>query len=58
VADGFASGRAALEAIPKLDPDVIISDILMPAPNGWDLAREVRKLEAVLMALVEKARAL
>src|SRR3954468_18543315 len=44
-ADGFASGKAALEAVRKLDPDVIISDIAMPAPNGWDLAREVRRLK-------------
>ena len=41
-ADGFASGKSALEALVKLDPDVIISDIAMPTPNGWDLARAVR----------------
>ena len=40
-AEGFGSGRAALEGIARLDPDVIISDIAMPAPNGWDLARHV-----------------
>ena len=41
-AEGFGSGKAALEAIGSLDPDVIISDIAMPAPNGWDVARQVR----------------
>ena len=41
-AEGFASGRRGLEGIEELDPDVIISDIAMPAPNGWDIARQVR----------------
>lgn len=42
-ADGFGSGRAALEAFAHTDPDVVISDIAMPAPNGWDLAKELRR---------------
>lgn len=42
-ADGFGSGKAALDAFYSVDPDVIISDIAMPPPNGWDLAKEVRK---------------
>jgi len=41
-ADGFGSGRAALDNFYRIDPDVIISDIAMPAPNGWDVAKEVR----------------
>ena len=41
-ADGFASGRRGLEGIAALEPDVIISDIAMPPPNGWDIARHVR----------------
>jgi CheY-like chemotaxis protein len=41
---GYASGKAALEGIQKLDPDVIISDLTMPNPNGWDIASQVRKL--------------
>jgi len=44
-AEGFGSGREALKGIHRLDPDVIISDIAMPPPNGWDIAREVRKLK-------------
>jgi CheY-like chemotaxis protein len=44
-AEGFGSGAAALEAISRLDPDVIISDIAMPAPNGWDVAKKVRVLK-------------
>jgi CheY-like chemotaxis protein len=44
-AEGFGSGAAALEAIARLDPDVIISDIAMPAPNGWDVAKKVRAMK-------------
>jgi DNA-binding response OmpR family regulator len=43
-AEGFSSGAAALEAIGRLDPDVIISDIAMPPPNGWDVAKKVRAM--------------
>ena len=42
-ADGFASGQAALDQLHSVDPDVIVSDIAMPAPNGWEVAKEVRK---------------
>lgn len=43
--EGFGSGSEALKGIAKLDPDVIVSDIAMPAPNGWDIAKEVRRLK-------------
>ena len=42
-AEGFSSGDAALEAIGRLEPEVIISDIAMPPPNGWDIAKRVRE---------------
>lgn len=29
------NGRAALEAIPRFDPDVILLDLLMPEMDGW-----------------------
>ena len=43
--EGFGSGREALKGIAEIDPDVIVSDIAMPAPNGWDVAKEVRRLK-------------
>ena len=43
-ADGFDSGQAALEHLSRADPDVIISDVAMPGANGWDVAKEVRRL--------------
>lgn len=41
--EGFANSKVALDAIPKVNPDVLILDIAMPALNGWDFAKEVRK---------------
>ena len=41
---GFSSGREALKRLEEFDPDVVISDIAMPSLNGWDLAREVRRV--------------
>lgn len=43
-AEGFASGKAALNSLRAYDPDVIISDVAMPTVNGWDIAREVRRI--------------
>ena len=37
-------GRAALEAVRKFQPDVIVMDIAMPLLNGIDAARQIRKL--------------
>ena len=42
-AKGFASGKAALDAVGTFDPDVVIADIAMPAVNGWDVARTIRR---------------
>jgi len=43
-AEGFASGKAALDSLRAYDPDVVISDVAMPTVNGWDIAREVRRI--------------
>lgn len=41
-AEGFGSGKAALDRLAEFDPDVIISDIAMPQLSGWDVAKAVR----------------
>ncbi len=41
-----ASARAALEALEQAPFDVLVSDILMPEANGYDLIRKVRALGA------------
>jgi len=47
-AQGFdtESAHDAIEAIAKaeaLQPDLVLSDIHMPGPNGWDFALELRR---------------
>jgi signal transduction histidine kinase len=38
-------GRAALTQLPKVVPDIVISDVAMPGMSGYDLARRVRELD-------------
>ncbi|MBI4593392.1 MAG: response regulator transcription factor [Candidatus Rokubacteria bacterium] len=37
-----ASGAEALAVAAREAPDLILLDIMMPAPNGWDVCRELR----------------
>jgi DNA-binding NarL/FixJ family response regulator len=37
-----SDGRDVLTAVKSLDPDIVVLDISMPAPNGIDTARELR----------------
>ena len=37
------SGRQALDAVPRLDPDVIVLDISMPGLNGFETAEELKR---------------
>ncbi len=39
------SGRDALDRMPKLTPDIVISDVAMPGMSGYDLARHIRELQ-------------
>ncbi len=36
------NGKAALELV-KQGPDLVVLDIMMPEPNGWEVCREIRK---------------
>ncbi|HEV2826209.1 MAG TPA: diguanylate cyclase [Pyrinomonadaceae bacterium] len=38
-----ANGREALSAIESFQPDLIVSDIMMPEVNGYELARRIRE---------------
>src|SRR5262245_3097990 len=38
------SGPAALDQVPKISPDIVMSDVAMPGMSGYDLARHIRTL--------------
>lgn len=37
-----ASGKEALKLMEKMEPDLILLDIMMPEMNGWDVAAEMK----------------
>lgn len=38
----FDSGAAALENLERVDPDLILADVVMPGPSGYELCRQVK----------------
>jgi CheY-like chemotaxis protein/anti-sigma regulatory factor (Ser/Thr protein kinase) len=40
-----SSGHVALRELPGVHPDIVISDVAMPGMSGYDLAREIRRLD-------------
>ena len=41
---GAADGKEALKLVAKEDPDIIILDVMMPKVDGYEVAKELRKL--------------
>jgi putative two-component system response regulator len=37
------NGRAALEIVAREQPDVVLSDVLMPEPDGFEVCREIKR---------------
>jgi DNA-binding NarL/FixJ family response regulator len=46
------TARAAVEAVEKLNPDLVLADITLPGRNGLELIRDLRALRASLPVLV------
>ena len=42
--DGYGNGKAALEAIQRESPDILITDIQMPIMDGEELCHQIRQL--------------
>jgi two-component system alkaline phosphatase synthesis response regulator PhoP len=38
-----SDGEAALEAVRRIMPDLVILDVLMPRMDGWEVAKELKK---------------
>jgi two-component system response regulator DesR len=56
-----ADGRQARIAVLDLDPDLLITDLSMPNPDGLQLAYELKKvgcLTKIIMLTMHKKRAL
>jgi len=55
----FGDGRAALESVRQSAPDLILSDVMMPRSDGFELLREIRRDPALreLPVLLLSARA-
>lgn len=47
---GITDGRAALDEVRRLQPAIILLDIIMPFINGWDILAEL-KLDPALQAI-------
>jgi PAS domain S-box-containing protein len=56
--DAFADGQAALESCARHPPDVLVSDVTMPALHGYELIDRLRKdgRTAVIPVLLLSAR--
>jgi DNA-binding response OmpR family regulator len=42
---GAHDGEEALSTVRTFDPDVVVLDIAMPRLNGWEVARQIRKVK-------------
>jgi CheY-like chemotaxis protein len=59
-AESAKDGEAALQAVERRCPDVVLLDITLPDMNGWDLAKRLRQqangAEPLLIAITGWAR--
>ncbi len=44
VVDEVHNGKECLEQLPKSNPDMIITDLVMPIMDGFEMVRQIRKL--------------
>ena len=51
-----SDGQAALDAIERIMPDMVIADVMMPVMDGWELTRELRDAYPRLPIMLVTAR--
>ena len=52
-----ANGRAALDLLDEVTPDLMLLDLMMPVMDGWALLHEVRRRGLTSRVIVVSARA-
>jgi CheY-like chemotaxis protein len=40
--ESVASGREALERLDELNPDIVLVDVVMPGPSGYEICRRIK----------------
>ena len=50
--ESVGSGREALDRIPVLRPDLVLADVVMPEPSGYDVCRAVKDSERPVPVLL------
>ena len=48
--ESVGSGKEALERFPLLRPDLVLADVVMPEPSGYDVCHAVKTSERRRMA--------
>jgi CheY-like chemotaxis protein len=43
--ESVASGQEALDCLPEMKPDLVLADVVMPGPAGYDLCRRIKESE-------------
>lgn len=49
------SGEEALEVYPTLNPSMVLLDVMMPGRDGWEVCREMKKLNSNVRVIMVTA---
>jgi CheY-like chemotaxis protein len=50
--ESVASGREALERLNELRPDLVLADVVMPGPSGYELCRAIKQSDRPVPVLL------
>lgn len=57
---GALGGKECLESVERINPDILLIDVMMPDMDGWDLVRELKNrgltdlIRMAMLTVVEK----
>jgi CheY-like chemotaxis protein len=61
-AHGALGGKACIESIREVDPDILLMDVMMPDMNGWEVLRELKsmglldKIKVIMLTVVKEPK--